>query len=524
MDGVAVVVGVDIGTTSTKAVAFDPGGRVLAEKEKEYPLHSPLAGYAEQDPDEIFDAVLDCISGVGDALEKVGERASGVAFSAAMHSLLALDADGRPLTPSVTFADNRASEQADRIRREMDGLSVHRRTGTPVHPMSPLAKLLWFREEEPGIFEEAARWVSLKEYVFYKLFGEFVVDYSIASATGLFNLENLDWDEGALQIAGVSGEKLSRPVPTTHAVSGLRPEYAERLGMDENVPFILGANDGVLANLGVGAIDPGVVACSIGTSGAVRTVVPEPNVDEEGRTFCYALESGMWVIGGPINNGGMALQWALDKIFYDLKEKAEEKGRDPHELVEELVEEVGAGSDGLIFLPYLTGERAPHWNADVKGVFFGLTLQHRREHLMRAMLEGVIYQMASVARSLEAVAGEPTEVRATGGFSRSPLWRQILADVFGKEILFPESYQSSCFGAALLGMKALGFVDSLDVVKSVIGVETHHNPEPDNARNYEKLMEIFTRLYDRLEPEFSEIAGLQHSLQDNSKQSDKKTN
>ena len=523
MGEAAVVVGVDIGTTSTKAVAFDPGGQVLAEEEKEYPLRSPVAGYAEQDPDEIFDAVLDCLSGVAGALEKAGERASGVAFSAAMHSLLALDAAGRPLIPSVTFADNRASEQAERIRDELDGLSVHQRTGTPIHPMSPLAKLLWFREKEPDTFEEAARWVSVKEYVFYKLFDEFVVDYSIASATGLFNLENLDWDDGALQIAGLSKDKLSSPVPTTYAVRGLRSEYAERLGLDEELPFIVGANDGVLANLGVGAIDPGVVACSIGTSGAVRTVVREPGVDEEGRTFCYALVEGMWVIGGPINNGGMALQWALDEIFYDLKQSAEEKGRDPYELMEELAETVGAGSGGLIFLPYLTGERAPHWNADVKGVFFGLTLQHRREHLIRAVLEGVTYQMTSVARSLEAVAGEPTEVRATGGFSRSELWRQIMADVFGKEILFPESYQSSCFGAALLGMKSLDIIDSLDVVKSVIGVETHHRPDQGDARTYSKLMKIFTRLYDRLEPEFSEIAGIQRSMQDSKQSSGKES-
>jgi gluconokinase len=511
MDEPAVFVGVDIGTTSTKAVAFDMGGSVLTEGEKEYPLYSPLPGRAEQDPDEIFEAVLASLSDVLDGLEGPGQRASGVAFSAAMHTILALDEDGNPLTPSITFADNRATEQADKIRNEMDGLSVHQRTGTPIHPMSPLAKLLWFREEEPETFDQANRWVSIKEYVFARLFDEFVVDYSIASATGLFNLENLDWDERALKIAGISRDKLSSPVPTLHVVEGLRPEYAERLTMDEGTPFIVGANDGVLANLGVGAIDPGVVACSIGTSGAVRTVVPEPRVDEEGRTFCYALTDEMWVIGGPINNGGIALQWALDDVFPDLKETAKQQERDPHALMEELAEKVEAGSGGLIFLPYLTGERAPHWNADVKGVFFGLTLQHGRDHLIRAVLEGVIYQMNSVARSLEEVAGEPTEVRAAGGFSQSELWRQIMADVFDKEILFPDSYQSSCLGAALLGMKALNSIDSLDVVKSMINVETRQKPDQDNARTYEKLMEVFTRLYERLEPEFTEIADIQRN-------------
>lgn len=514
MDESTVFAGVDIGTTSTKTVAFDRGGQVWAEAEREYPLHSPVAGWAEQDPDEIFEAVLDSLAEVVRSVEERNEEISGVSFSAAMHSLLALDEEHRPLTAALTFADNRAAEQAARIKWEMNGLSIHRRTGTPIHPMSPLAKLLWFREEVAETFEKAVRWVSVKEYVFYRLFGEFVVDYSIASATGLFNLKSLDWDEGALEIAGLPREKLSSPVPTTHIVEGLHAEYAERLGLDEETPFIVGANDGVLANLGVGAIDPGVVACSIGTSGAVRTVIPEPEVDEEGSTFCYALTDEMWAIGGPINNGGIALQWTLDELFYDLKEDAEEKGRDPYELMEELAVEVEAGSRGLIFLPYLTGERAPHWNPDVKGVFFGLTLQHRREHLIRAVLEGVIYQMSLVAQSLEEVAGEPTEVRATGGFTQSELWRQITADVFNKEIVFPESYQSSCLGAALLGMKALGAIDSLDVVKSLVGSDTRQSPDPDDAQVYGKLVKTFARLYERLEPEFIEIAKIQRNQKD----------
>ena len=517
MEESGIILGVDIGTTSTKTVAFDQGGQVWAEAEREYPLHSPAAGWAEQNPDEIFEAVLDSLSEVVRSVEEQTGEISGVSFSAAMHSLLALDEEHRPLTAALTFADNRAAEQAARIKQEMNGLSVHQRTGTPIHPMSPLAKLLWFREEGAETFEKAVRWVSVKEYIFYRLFGEFVVDYSIASATGLFNLKNLGWDEGALEIAGLSREKLSSPVPTTHIVEGLHAEYAERLGLDEETPFIVGANDGVLANLGVGAIDPGVVACSIGTSGAVRTVIPEPEVDEEGRTFCYALTDEMWVIGGPINNGGIALQWTLDELFYDLKEEkedAEEEGRDPYELMEDLAAEVEAGSGGLIFLPYLTGERAPHWNPDVKGVFFGLTLQHRREHLIRAVLEGVIYQMSLVAQSLQEVAGEPTEVRATGGFTQSGLWRQIMADVFDKEIVFPESYQSSCLGAALLGMKALGAIDSLDVVKSLVGADTRQDPDPDDAQTYGKLVKTFARLYERLEPEFTEIAEIQRNQKD----------
>ncbi|WP_047864935.1 gluconokinase [Rubrobacter aplysinae] len=497
-------VGVDLGTTSAKVVAYDTKGGVLAESEREYPLRSPLPDRAEQDPEEILDAALSSLSEVVQALAETDRQVSGVAFSAAMHSLIALDKDGSPLTAALTYADNRATDQAARIRAEMDGLSVHRRTGTPVHPMSPLAKLLWFREEDPDTFEAAARWVSVKEYIFYRLFGEFLVDYSIASATGLFNLEALGWDEGALGIAGVPEEKLSRPVPTTHAVRGLDETYARRLGLDAGTPFILGANDGVLANLGLGAIEPGVVAMSIGTSGAVRTAVPSPAVDEEGRTFCYALTESVWVIGGPINNGGIALRWLRDEVFPELRDAAEAEDRDPYDLMGELAAGVEAGSGGLVFLPYLMGERAPHWNPEVKGVFFGLTLRHGREHMIRAVLEGVMYQMHGVARSLEEVAGKPDRVRATGGFARSSLWRQITADVFGREISFPESYQSSCLGAAILCMKALGEIDSLEEATKMVGTGDRQQPDEQNARVYRELVKTFDRLYERLEPEFSE--------------------
>jgi gluconokinase len=508
---VTAYVGVDIGTTNVKAIAYDEEGGILAEESGGYRLRSPHPGRAEQDPKEILDGVLGVLAKVvGDS----GDEVACVSFSAAMHSLLALDEDGRPLTAAMTYADNRAANQATRIKDELDGSDIHRRTGTPVHPMSPLAKLLWFKEEDPGTFE-AARWVSIKEYVFYELFGDYVVDHSIASATGLFNLRELDWDEGVLEMLGFPREKLSRPVSTTHIMQGLGRECAERLGLGADTPFVVGANDGVLANLGVGAVRPGMVACSIGTSGAVRSVVRNPGVDDDRTLFCYTLTEDLWVTGGPINNGGIALQWAMEEVFPGLEEQAEKEGRDPYDLVEEAIEDVPPGSDGLIFLPYLMGERAPHWNADVKGAFVGLTLQHKRKHLLRSVLEGVMYQMHAVNRALERVIGEAEEIRATGGFARSALWRQIMADVFGREILFPESHESSCWGAALLGMKALGTVTSLDAGYEMSRIAERHRPDTDAAESYEALIPLFGRLYERLEPEFAEISRVQRSMREN---------
>ncbi|MBA2344380.1 MAG: gluconate kinase [Rubrobacter sp.] len=508
MEETLAFVGVDIGTTSVKAVAFDRRGETLADEDREYPLRSSRRGRAEQDPEEILTALLDTLGKVVGVLKERGVRVGCVSFSAAMHSLMGLDGDGNPLTPSIIWADNRAAGQARRIRDEMDGLAIHRRTGTPIHPMSPLAKLLWFREEDPDTFGAAARWVSVKEYVLSRLFGEFVVDHSIASASGLFNLEGCDWDGGALRIAGLSPEKLSRPVPTTHVMDGLLPEYAEKLGLERDTPFVVGANDGALANLGVGAVDPGMVAVSIGTSGAVRSIVRRPEFEEGGRLFCYALDDDAWVIGGPINNGGIALQWLRDSVFPELARKAEDRGEDAYDLMGGMAGEIPAGSEGLIFLPYLTGERAPHWNAAARATFFGLTRSHGNGHMIRAVMEGVAFQLHAVERILAEVAGEPREVRATGGFAHSALWRQMLADIFGHEILFPEGVEGSSLGAAMLGMKAIGEIRSLEAAGGMVGISHRHQPNRANAEIYAQLMEMFVRLYDRLEPEFEALDGL----------------
>ena len=365
------VIGVDIGTTATKAVVFDLRGRVVAHRNVGYPLHTPTPATAEQDPDEIHRAVIAAIRDAVLAARLAPNDVACIAFSAAMHSVIAVGADGAALTRSITWADNRAARWAVRIRAERDGMAIYRRTGTPIHPMSPLVKLAWLHDEQPKICAAAARFVGIKEYVLHRLFGRYVVDHSIASATGLLNLEKLDWDEGALEVAGVSRDRLSTLVPTTYSLEGLDKRSAAELGIDAATPFIVGANDGSLSNVGVNAIQPGDVAVTIGTSGAMRTVVDRPVTDPEGRTFCYALTDRHWVIGGPVNNGGIIFRWVRDEFAASECETAKRLGIDPYDVLTRIAERVPPGSEGLIFHPYLTGERAPMWNPDLRGSFFG---------------------------------------------------------------------------------------------------------------------------------------------------------
>ncbi|MGM0904129.1 MAG: gluconokinase [Bacillota bacterium] len=503
------LIGVDIGTTSTKAVLFTKKGEVVAHHSVGYPLHTPNPSTAEQDPEEIFQAVLNSIDG---CMKKSGLPSTDIAcvsFSSAMHSVIAVDAEGNPLTNSITWADNRSTKWAEKIKHEWNGHEIYLRTGTPIHPMSPLSKLVWLKNEQSDLFEQTAKFISIKEFVFFKLFGEYVIDHSIASATGLFNIHDLAWDTPALELAGITEEKLSKPVPTTFMLKGLKEEFHRVTGLDANTPFVVGASDGVLSNLGVNAIEPGVVAVTIGTSGAIRTVTDRPVTDPKGRIFCYALTENHWVVGGPVNNGGMIFRWVRDEFAASEVETAKRLGIDPYDVLTRIASGVNPGADGLIFHPYMAGERAPLWDANARGSFFGLGMHHKKEHMIRSVLEGVVYNLYTVLLALEELTGEPKRIQATGGFARSELWRQLMADIFNQEVIVPESYESSCLGAVILGLYALGEIDDLNVVSEMVGATHKHEPNEDHAKIYEELLPIYIRLSRLLQTEYESIAEYQ---------------
>ncbi|CAM4231402.1 gluconokinase [Bacillus manliponensis] len=509
MDTRGKVIGIDIGTTSTKAVVFTERGKVISSHAVDYPIIQPYVGWAEQDPDVICSAVYKSVSVAIEKGNVQQEDISSIGISTAMHSLIAVDKDCNPLTHSIIWADNRSVGQAEKLLKEMDGLNIYKRTGTPIHPMSPLSKLLWMKEEEPELFVSTCKSISIKEYVIYQLFSQYVVDYSIASATGLFSLQTLDWDQDVLTLLDLSKEKLSKPVPTTYILKGMKPELAKKMGIHMETPVVIGASDGVLANVGVGAVSPGEAAITIGTSGAVRTISSHVNIDVQGRTFCYALTNQHWVVGGPTNNGGILLRWLRDEFGSPEKEVARKLGVDPYDLLIQYAERVPAGANGLLFLPFLSGERAPYWNANARGTFFGVNLQHTREHFIRAVMEGVCMSVFSVALAIRDSTGPLSEIRVSGGFARSAFWRQMLSDMMGKELLVPESHEASALGAAALALYAIGKIDSLEEVKDWIDIVHHHVPNKENTALYLEMFYMYERLYNRLKDEFDVIADFQ---------------
>lgn len=505
------MLGIDIGTTSTKAVLFTEKGEVIQQENIGYPLYTPDISTAEQNPEEIFQAVLQAISKI--MKHHSEKRLSFISFSSAMHSVIAMDENDQPLTPCITWADNRSETWAHKIKAELHGHEIYKRTGTPIHPMSPLTKMAWIVNECPEIAVKAMKYIGIKEYIFKKFFDQYVVDYSLASAMGMMNLQTLDWDEEALTVAGVTREQLSELVPTTKIFSNCDLDLAKQMGIDPQTPFVIGASDGVLSNLGVNAIRKGEIAVTIGTSGAIRTIIDKPQTDEKGRIFCYCLTEDHWVIGGPVNNGGMVLRWIRDELASSEVETAKRLGIDPYDVLTKIAERVRPGADGLLFHPYLAGERAPLWNPDVRGSFFGLTISHRKEHMIRAALEGVIYNLYTVFLALSECMDYPvTRIQATGGFARSDIWRQMMSDIFESEVVVPESYESSCLGACILGLYATGKIDSFGVASDMIGSTYKHTPNEEAVQEYQQLLPIFINLSRILEEDYSRIATYQRSL------------
>lgn len=497
-------IAVDIGTSSTKAVLFTETGTVVTQHSIEYPLYTPTISAAEQDPEEIWKAVTTAVNLLMETSKIEPSRLLFLSFSAAMHSLIAVGQNGQLLTRSITWADNRSAKWATQLKQTQQGHTLYHRTGTPIHAMSPLVKLIWLRNEQPQIFEQTAKFISIKEYIFYRLFQDYLVDYSIASATGLMNLKELTWDQEALEIAGITEQHLSRLVPTTHIVEKISQTSAQEMGISANTPIVMGASDGVLSNLSVGAISPGSVAVTVGTSGAVRTVVEQPWTDQKERLFCYALTENLWVIGGAVNNGGIVFQW-LRNQFGD----AQQVEQNSYELFTQLAQNIAPGSGGLIFHPYLAGERAPIWDANATGSFVGLTLRHTKAHLIRAVLEGIVFNLNLVLQALQDSIGKPSSIHLTGGLAKSHLFRQIVADVFAQEITVPTSYESSCLGALILGLYALKKIPSLNVVLQMLGNSEQLQAIQKNVETYQKIMPLYTRLLHHLQPEFVNIAQLQ---------------
>ncbi len=305
------IIGIDIGTGSTKAVAVNTAGDVIETSQVSYPTLQPQPAYSEQAPEIIWQAFIKCISRISTTL---GPKPSAVVMSSAMHSLIPVDQNGAPLMNMITWADNRSASIAVRVKESADGQSIYEQSGTPIHAMTPLCKIIWLKENEPDLFDKVFKFLSIKEYIWFKLFDTYETDYAIASATGLFNIYENQWNPRSLEICGITDGQLASPLPTDHQRVGLTKDSDKLLKIDPQTPFIIGASDGCLANVGSFAITPGTAALTIGTSGAIRVACTKPTTNFKAMIFNYSLFDDLFISGGPINNGGVVLKWYAEEF------------------------------------------------------------------------------------------------------------------------------------------------------------------------------------------------------------------
>ncbi len=476
-----MLIGLDIGTTNIKAVAFDDAGQIVASADRANTTLAPQPGWSEQEPEAVFQNVLAVLSEVTRPMaqsHRMGGKLHGIVFSSAMHGLAAVDKVGKPLTNFLLWSDLRADAIAQSLRQTELGKEIYRRTGVPIHAMSPLVKLIWLRQNRPDVFQKAHKFLGIKEFVWHRLTGKFQSDLSVASATGLLNIWENNWDEAALGLADISPEQLPELVSPYFST-----QLSESWKLSESslagIPLIIGASDGALANLGSGATRPGQIAVTIGTSAAIRMVADKPILDEQMRTFCYRLDEGRCIVGGASNNGTNVLEWLRSVVFHS--------PLDAERFANQAIE-ASPGSDGLLFLPYLFGERAPLYDASAHGVFQGLTSRHTQAHFVRSAMEGVIFNLRLIAEALEAHSPIRT-LHAGGGFSKNQAWVQMLADIFQKPVWLSDSVaDASVLGAIKVGREALGLKAIFEKRQSRV-VE----PNGQNAELYEAAFGRFRK-------------------------------
>jgi gluconokinase len=502
------IITIEIGTGAIRVAAFDLNGNMLGSAKGSYPTFHARPDFSEQDPEQIFITMLYILKNfLNEKIHPKKYKVVCICFSSAMHSVLPIDRNGVPLGNAIVWSDNRAKKEAGDLKDSPLGKSLYKTTGTPIHAMSPLNKITWLKNNDKSRFTATQKFLSIKTYIIQQLTGEYIVDYSVASATGMLNIQTIKWEEDALKHAGITGEKLADVVSVFYSPKKLKKEYQTSLGLHDKVKLIIGSSDGCMATLGAGVWGEGKATVTLEESGAVRVTGKEVLHDEKQRLFNYLLTEGTYVSGGPTNNAGSVFEW-YSKQFGDFR-----KAFDLENCMENLIAEaakIPAGSDGLIFLPYLQGERAPIWNANARGVYFGLNIKHEQHHFIRATIEGILYAIYSIGKTLEEQRSFKS-LSANGTFASYPFWTQMMADIFNKPVHIKQGSGSDsvAFGSFLLSATEIGLYKNLDEAAETVKLPDSFTPNKQLHNVYMKHYSIFERLGMKLFDEFEAIAELQ---------------
>jgi xylulokinase len=500
------LIGIDIGTTGNKTVLIDAGGGVLGEATREYPMATPRPGWSEQDPDDWWRSTQLAVTEILERSSVNVAQVAAIGLTGQMHGLVLLDGRGQALRPCIMWNDQRTAEQCARITDLVGADRLIKITGKPALTGFTAGKILWVRQHEPEVFKRVAHIQLPKDYVRYRLTARLHMDVTDASGTNLFDVGKRNWSKEITAQLRIPDSWLPQAVESSALVGEVSDEAARLTHLAPGTPVVAGAGDQAAQAIGAGITSSGIVSVTVGTSGVIFDANDSCVIDDLGRlhAYCHAVPA-IWHLMGVTLAAGGSLRWLRDSMWTAEKPKA---GQDLYEIIIAAAATIPAGAEGLIFLPYLSGERTPHPDPHARGVFFGLSLRHARAHMARAVLEGVAFSLKECLELLHQVGVRFDRVRISGGGAKSVLWRQIMADVFGVEVVEVNITQGAAYGAALLaGVGAGIFIDAADACARTIRETSVTKPGPDQAF-YERLYDRYKALYPLLKKEYEKLSTL----------------
>ncbi|HEX2946077.1 MAG TPA: xylulokinase [Clostridia bacterium] len=510
----AYLLGIDIGTSGTKTVLFDELGNTIASALEEYPLYQPNIGWAEQDPEDWWQAT---VAGIRRVLAKSGKKAeevSGVGLSGQMHGLVMLDKDGKVLRRSIIWCDQRTTAECAQITSLIGAERLIEITANPALVGFTASKIMWVKNNEPAIFEKTAKILLPKDYVRFRLTGEFATEVSDASGMQLMDIPKRTWSSEVMSKLGIDRNQVGELYESQEVSGKVNAQAASLTGLREGTPVVGGGGDQAAGAVGNGIVKPGIVSSTIGTSGVVFAYLDKISIDPKGRvqTFCHAVPN-TWHVMGVTQGAGFSLKWFRDNFCRTEMNTAEQMDVDPYVLMDQEAEKVRPGSNGLIYLPYLIGERTPHLDADAKGVFFGLSTVHKRRDLIRSVMEGVVYSLRDCMEIIKGMGVDINEVRASGGGGKSRLWKQMQADVFGTPMTTINSSEGPALGVALLAGVGTGVYRSVaEACDTAIQVKNIQQPDMALHEKYSKFYSLYGQLYRSLKKDYKDLSDIMKSV------------
>ena len=509
--GKELILAYDLGTTGAKTTIFATDGAIVASDYHPYPTYHPGPGWTEQDPEDWWGAIVSTTRGMLSKSNVNPADIAAIGFSGHMMGCLPIDSEGIPLRRSLLHSDVRSAAQAEHIAGVVGTEVVYRITGNLPDPHYPASKMAWIKETEPDIYERTAMFLQCKDYIAGRLTGSFrCSDLSDVSLSGLFDLRVRQWSDEMIEAAGISRGKLPEVCESSTIVGKVTHEAAGATGLVEGTPVVIGGGDGACATVGAGATEPGDAYNYIGSSSWVSAVSLQPGLDPEMRVFTLCdLDPNKYNILGTVQCAGGAYEWFADNLGTLEKEQEKQTGVSRFEMLDRLARGVAPGSNGLIFLPYLLGERAPIWDSNARGVYFGLGQEHTRAHMARAVLEGVGFALRSVLDVMTELDISASSVRVIGGGAQGQLWREILASIYNRPVLAPECLrEATSYGAAIAAGIGVGLYEDYSVARSIVKIKDEHKPDPRVARTYDKVYAIYRSLYPSLKEQFAQLAAL----------------